>query len=147
MKTEIENKTVIANYDKCPAKAFLHVHPRYSGGSPALVADDIALHVADDEISGYEQCLSGILGDKAKEKAAADGLGGIVYARWEKGNKVYRMDLITGELIIEPPRLGWKDKERAAALLNKKKYLSLRMEEKFELERLEFSAKIHRETL
>jgi hypothetical protein len=136
-----------ANYQKVPKKAFCHVQPRYTAGSPALVPDSIALLVALDEVKHYKIHLEGVFGQKLLDKAMSEGLSWIVYARWEKGKKVYRLDLITGEQIIEPPRLEWDDKERIKILRNKHEFIGLTVDDSEELAALEFRQKIHRDYL
>lgn len=83
------------------AKAYSYVRPRYSCGSPAMVTDDIALRVADDEKSDYAHILEGIEGAERKKRAEILGLRGIAYVMAEKGSgRNFRwliFDLITGE--------------------------------------------------
>lgn len=136
------------NLAKAGRNAHYHVQPRYCAGSPALVPLGQALHCADDEVEFHEMSLTGCWGEEKKKLAETKGLGGIVYARWERGKKVFRADIITGEVIEEPKRLQWEDIERLKALRNRKEYLdNLRLEERRELEQLEFRAEIHREEI
>lgn len=103
--------------------------------------------VAEDERERREQCLTGVFGEELKKKAENEGLSWIAYARWQKGNKVHRLDLLTAETIIEPPILWHKDRERLLDLRNRKQFVGLSNELEQELKQLEFRAFIHRETI
>lgn len=80
-----------------------HVRPRYSGGSPAMVHDHIALQVARDEKTDYERALEGVYGEEQKKRAEVLGLRGTAYAMAEKGSgRNFRWliyDLVTGEYL------------------------------------------------
>lgn len=104
-------------------------------------------HVAEEEREAMERCLTGAYGEKDKTTAETKGLAWIAYARWQKGNKVFRLDLLTGEQIQEPPTMRHKDKERLADLRNRKQFVGLTWETEQELVALEFRAMIHRETV
>lgn len=139
---------VLDNIQKAPTKAHLHLEPRYTCGSPAHCLDqDTVLHVANDEIASYDQYLTGIFGEANKKRAEVEGLAGIAYARWEKGKKVFRLDLITGEEFVEPPQLNYKEMSRALDLQNRLKYVGLNPDLKRELETLEYRAKLHRQEI
>lgn len=111
-----------------------------------MVSEEIAMRVAVQEVESYEMALTGAVGQQEEAKAAKEGLSWIAYARWEKGRKLFRLDLITGEQITEPPRLEDKDIKRLKLLRNSKKYGLMRFDEN-ELTGLEFRAKIHRQEI
>ena len=79
-----------------------NVRPRYTGGSPAAVREELARHVARQERIAYEQALSGAWGEEERARAETLGLDGIVYELWEEGSgKKFRWlqrDLITDRL-------------------------------------------------
>ncbi len=78
-----------------------NVRPRYSGGSPAMVPEHIALRVAQQERDSFEHDLEGIHGEQKQKRAKILGLSGIVYAQKESGRgkkfRWHRWDLITNE--------------------------------------------------
>jgi hypothetical protein len=80
-----------------------NVAPRYSCGSPAMVSEGIAMHVAANEQSAYGYILAGSQGDKGEEEALRDGLGGIVTAMREqpRGKGWDILDLLTGERTLK----------------------------------------------
>ena len=102
---------------KAGRSAHFSVAPRYTCGSPAMVSMETAVRVAVEEREAYEQCLDGVMGEELQRTARARGLANIAYARWEKGSKVWRLDLLAGgDAFIEPPRLGYKDEARLRLL-------------------------------
>lgn len=126
------------------------VRPRYCGGSPSLVPQGTCAQEAVDEQEAYERHLTGVYGDKKKAMAGKKGLKWICFARWEKGKKVYRYDLITGETIQEPKRLSWEDKERLRFLRRHVELYGVQAilySAKNELIDLEVRADMHRETI
>ena len=93
------------------------VRPRYSGGSPAMVKDDVALRVAEQEREEYERALTGVYGDHQKRRAKVLGLRDIAYALGQQGSgRKFRwlvFDLVTGEYFhrhneLEIERLGYR---------------------------------------
>lgn len=133
--------------DRIPRNAFFNLVPRYTCGSPAMVDLGEACRVADHERDAYENNRTGVFGEELKAKAEAKGLHGIAYARWEKGGKVWRLDLLTGKEEIELPRLSWDEKERVKDLRNRKQFLGLNTSHTTELSALEKRLEIHRETV
>lgn len=145
----MKNKSadILARANQAPGKAFYHLVPRYSSGSPAMVDLGEAVRVADHEQEAYFNCLTGVFGNDLQVMAKSKGLSGIAYARWEKGNKVYRLDLLTGIESIEPPRLTSKECDRVRDLRNERKHLSLTPLKTAELMALESRLEIHRDTV
>lgn len=126
------------------------VRPRYCCGSPALVDADMCAHEAVDEAEAHARCLTGVYGEELKAKAENMGLKGICFARWQKGTKVFRYDLITGETYLEPKRLGWDEKDRLRTLRKHAEVFgrhTLIPSNLAELDALEVRAEIHRETV
>lgn len=123
--------------------------PRYCGGSPALVPIGTCVHEAVDEKEAHARCLTGVFGEENKAKAEKLGLKGICFARWQKGKKVFRYDLITGETFEEPKRMSWDDKDHLRCLRKTKEYGICRWtpDMEAELADLEMRADIHRETV
>ena len=104
-----------------PRKAYWHVAPRFSAGSPALVPLSEAIRIAGHELQSLADCASGVFGDQLKAKASL-GLHNVVCARWQAKGKVWRMDLIgerAGCAYQEPARLTWDEKLRFADLANR----------------------------
>jgi len=110
-----------------------------------MVDDGTAFQVALQEFEGYEMALSGSYGEEAKQRATTLGLANIVYGRWEKGRQVWRVDLLTGDMFVEPPRLETLDIARAYNLQLQRAYLSRSQAQ--ELADLEQRAKIHRQEI
>lgn len=65
---------------------FFSVYPRYTSGSPALVNETVAIHVAQQELSSYKFVLSGRYGEEKKSLAELYGLRGIVLSLTEKSS-------------------------------------------------------------
>jgi hypothetical protein len=74
-----------------------NVRPRFTPGSPALVNEHTALHVAKGEKMAYEDALTGTFGTPDLEVARAQGLKGIVEAAFERGDGWDVRDVLTGE--------------------------------------------------
>lgn len=129
--------------DRIPRKAFFNLVPRYTSGSPAMVDLGEACRVADHEKEAHANHLSGVFGDECRRMAETKGLHGIAYARWEKGGKVWRLDLLTGREEIELPRLNWNERERIREL----RQFAPDATRKAELAALEHRLEIHRETV
>ncbi len=132
-------------------KAFCSVAPRYTCGSPAMISMFEAVRVAIQEIDAHKMALTGVMGDKDKKKAETAGLDNIAYARWEKGNKVWRYDFITGKTFVEPPRLTWNERERVRILRGFVVHFAraeqeMRPEWVQELKNFEHRLYLHRET-
>lgn len=75
-----------------------NVRPRFSAGSPAMVSEEIALRVADDERENHARAAEGRYGNELQEQADDEhALYGIVYLL-EEHPKFWRVyDLITEE--------------------------------------------------
>ena len=132
---------------KAGRRAFFHIHPRYTGGSGAMVNLGVCAHAAAEEEEFYHIALTGVWGEEKKKLAETKGLAGIAYARWEKGRKVWRLDLLTGAIFEEPKRLEWRDLERLKDLDNRKQHVGLAPDLDRELTGLLHRAEIHRQTL
>ncbi len=65
-------------------RAFWHVVPRYTAGSPAMVPMGVAIRVAVQEFEARERQLTGVFGDTLKAEAEAGNLAGIAYARFDQ---------------------------------------------------------------
>lgn len=130
-----------------PRNANFHLVPRYTPGSPAQVPWDTFLHVAQEELGSYEDALTGIFGEEKQKIAETKALSGIAFCRWEKGKKVFRLDIITGVQFEEPPRLNHKDVDRLKDLRNRKQFGESLMtrDQLQELETLEYRNEIHRD--
>jgi len=141
----------IAAIRQSPASrnAYCHVRPRYSGGSPAQVDLSTMVHVAVNEEESYAQTMTGLYGEAERAKAVRLGLKGVCYVRWEKGPKIYRYDVLTGETRLEPKRLEQKDLERVRLLRNWLEFTpdSMTDLQKAELALLEERAELHRQTI
>jgi hypothetical protein len=74
-----------------------NVAPRYTGGSPAAVREEIAVRVAQEEKRAYEQVLTGAFGDEELHTAKTKGLKGIAEVVFERGNGWDVKDLCTEE--------------------------------------------------
>jgi len=83
-------------------KAYFHVAPRYTAGSPAMVPEDIARRVAVEETRFMRYVLDGMYGDAAAEQAFRVGLSGIVEQRTERRNGWEVVDLCTGLTFFRP---------------------------------------------
>ncbi len=130
--------------------AFFHIEPRYTSGSPAMISMLEVLRIAVQEFEAHARCLTGVYGDELKTLAETKGLKYIAYARWEKGSKVWRLDLLTNEIYEEPKQLTWTDRERLIELrgyLIHHKKIGESFRWQTELDALEFRAMIHRETI
>lgn len=125
--------------------AHFYLAPRYTPGSPALVDIGTCCHVGAEEVEAHEWTLDGTYGSQLQAKAQAEGVVNIAYARWEKGAKVYRLDLLTGECFVEPRQLDHDEVERVKILQNKQCYVGLRTDETRELGVLIARAKLHRQ--
>jgi hypothetical protein len=125
--------------------AYYHVAPKYCCGSPAMVTLGTCIAVAIDEEDARATKLTGVQGEDWKRRAETEGLGGIAYARWEKGGKVWRYDLLTRERFVEPKRLTYDEKQHVLSLRNRKQYIGLTRELEAELAALEYRLTIHRE--
>lgn len=81
-----------------------NVAPRYTPGSPAMVDERTAFHVAGSELSGYGYASDERYGTEEVEKARKLGLNGIVFAMRElpRGKGWDILDLITGERTKRP---------------------------------------------
>lgn len=55
-------------------RSHFNVRPRYTAGSPAMVSEDIARRVAEEEREDYQRALDGTYGPEAQERARRDGL-------------------------------------------------------------------------
>ncbi len=131
--------------------AFYHIYPRYSSGSPAMIPMGQVIKAAVEEYHSWQRCLTGIFGDELKAKAETEKLGNIAYARWQKGAKTWRLDLLTREKYIEPERLSWADREKLKNLRWSKANFSanqwsLIRDGQRELDELERRAWIHHST-
>jgi hypothetical protein len=82
--------------------AYYNVAPRYTSGSPAMVAEDTAIRVAQEELAAHAHAQTGIYGVDAMERAEREGLDGIAYSCYEARNKMYVHDLITGIHYVVP---------------------------------------------
>lgn len=82
------------------ARVYYNVAPRYTAGSPAMVDQDTALRVVDQERQAYEYTMAGARSPDAARQAAADGLGGIVEEVTERADCWLVTDLITGEQYV-----------------------------------------------
>lgn len=135
-------------YQHAGRGAHWHIEPRFTGGSPAMISLGEVAHVAVQEFEARERCATGVFGEELKAKAEQpDALKGIAYGRWEKGKKVFRFDLLTGETFEEPKRLTWDERERLLFLRHYKTLAKLEMRPSWtaELDALEYRARIHRE--
>ena len=129
-----------------------HIHfearPRYSCGSGALVDADVCCKCAADEVRSRDMDLTGVHGEEKKARAEKLGLSWICYARWEKGKKVFRYDLITGENIQEPKRLDWDELTEWKGLRHHVEVFgpsSLAPKDEARLVELELRANMHRQ--
>jgi hypothetical protein len=81
-----------------------NVRPRYTPGSPAAVDEDTARRVGREERDAYEHALSGIMGERERERAELLGLEGIAYTLHEHGSgrkfRWVQTDLITGRVTL-----------------------------------------------
>lgn len=83
---------------------FLHVSPRYTPGSPAMVDEATGQRLAVDELNAYAWYLRGRHGDEDAERARTAGVAGIVERRTER-QRPHRWeveDIITGETFTRP---------------------------------------------
>jgi hypothetical protein len=71
-----------------------------------MVPVGVAARVAEKEFEARERNLTGIFGDDLKQKAETLGLANIAYGQWQAKGKVWRVDLLTGEVFIEPKELN-----------------------------------------
>lgn len=140
-------RAILARAQSASRKAFFYLVPRYTSGSPAMVDIREACHVADGERKAYVNNLTGVFGDELKSLALTKGLGGIAYARWERGGKVWRLDLLTGEETIELPRLTWQECNRVRELRGYRDHFPLERDMATELAALEHRLEIHRDTI
>lgn len=95
------------------SNAHYSVSPRFSCGSPAMVDEATALHVAEQEVREYQCALEGHYGPEHAEKAKREGLDGIVLLMFDKGNRWEAHDAITGKVYVWPfepkcPKCGKK---------------------------------------
>jgi len=77
-----------------------NVAPRYTAGSPALVREEIALRVAQDEEGGHQHANVGRYGQEKQVTSKEIGLSGIVELRAETKKGWDVLDVITGERFI-----------------------------------------------
>jgi len=144
--------------ESLPRKANFHVHPRYTCGSGAMVDMMTCMHVAAQEKESYQHILEGAEGEERQALAQEVGLEGICYARWEKGRRVFRYDLLTGRTFQEPKRLEYEELERWKVLESHVRILArfgsrvpgevgMNDKDKRELEALRERAKIHRQEI
>jgi hypothetical protein len=84
---------------------FYDVRPRYTPGSPAMVGEEIALKVAQEEQQFIKHALEGVWGEEQKLRAEVLGLSEIVVKRKEVrgGWEVY--DVIKDETFFRPSGL------------------------------------------
>lgn len=96
-------RKALADEPEAPAPAppdepfALHVAPRYTCGSPALVSRRTGEGVAKDEREAYDAHLTGLYGAAGVEKAKRLGLSRIVWERSERRGTYHFRDEITGE--------------------------------------------------
>lgn len=83
---------------RLPRHYSFNVAPRYGSGSPAMVDDRTAYHVAEGEIRCAIHAIEGMYGEEKKNEYHKRGLRGIVYIRYEKGKWFYIQDVLTGEI-------------------------------------------------
>jgi hypothetical protein len=83
---------------RVPRNFFFHVAPRYTCGSPALVREEIARQVAEEEVRFYNRLIEHPeMCPQDTELAKLAGLSRIAWASHQKGNKMEVIDIITGE--------------------------------------------------
>lgn len=124
--------------------------PRYciSAFTSAIVSQGVCAQMAVDEVEAHHQSVTGMYGDEKLVLAETKGLAWICFARWQRSKKVFRYDLITGQVIQEPKRLEHDDLERLKML---RKHVGVFGADKMigsnrkELAELEFRASIHRQ--
>lgn len=132
-------------------RPFWHIEPRHTGGSPAMISLGEVARVAVEEIEARARNATGVFGAELKAKAdQPDALKGIAYGRYERGGKVWRFDLLTGETFEEPKRLTWNERSRLLCLREWKEHYvkigrPMRDADEAELTALEHRARIHRE--
>lgn len=80
------------------------VRPRYSGGSPAAVPENIALTVAQQELDGHTHALTGAFGEEHQKRAQEAGLRGIVELLEETATGWRVLDLLEQKLYWRPFR-------------------------------------------
>ena len=78
-------------------RLLISVAPRYTSGSPGLVVLGQACQIASNELKAFTAQLTGVYGDALRSRAQSAGLGKIIYAQWQKRDKVFETDLLTGE--------------------------------------------------
>ena len=83
-------------------KGHFNVRPRYTCGSPAMVPENIARLVAEQEERQYRDILEGMTGEDSAAEAAALGLHGIAQFKMEHKGGWLIMDLITGSMEWSP---------------------------------------------
>ena len=69
-----------------------------------MVPRETAERVAEEEKTAREHALDGVYGQKEKDRAEAQGLGGIVEEVWEQRGKLHYRDVITSETGIKQHR-------------------------------------------
>lgn len=79
-----------------------HVAPRYTSGSPALVDDRTAGHVATQERDMARRLNEGVYGDEFKSIYREKGVRGIVYLTWERKGAMWVQDVLSNELFRVP---------------------------------------------
>jgi len=128
---------------------YFEVRPRYTCGSPGQVSERICAEEALSEQEGYQRALSGVYGEESKAKAEREGLEGICFVRWSKGNKTWRYDLIMNVKYEEPKRLETEDEDRLKLLRHWKEFglSNWHTQLEAELVALENRAKIHRQAI
>ena len=131
-------------------RAYWHVAPRYTAGSPAMVPMGVAIRVAVQEFEARERQLTGVFGEALRAEAEAGNLAGIAYARRQAKGKMWRLDLLTGQSFVEPRELNWDERSRAQTLRALKEH-GARFAQPFrftaELEALEARAALHRQRI
>jgi hypothetical protein len=90
-----------------------HVAPRYTAGSPAMVSEAVARHVAKQESENFRRCLGGMYGEEEKKKAHELGRSFIAYTMYEAYGKVYYEDIITGRKYEVPGKVfaEWRNRK------------------------------------
>jgi hypothetical protein len=78
-------------------RGHFNVAPRYTPGSPAMVPEDLARRVAEEEKKFIQHALEGAWGEEQKQRAERLGLRGIVEMRIERRDHWEVEDLCTGE--------------------------------------------------
>lgn len=114
--------------------SFYQVAPRYSGGSPAMVTESVALRVMADETFARNAALEGVFGEEERRRAQTLGLSGIVERLTDRDEGWDVEDLLTGEQSYRPSQWSLRQQEarEREALRRSRLPVSLRVAEDLE---------------